>query len=439
MKLRKISSLFQTRPILGLFLMFMTVFVVHVRSPNITSGDSRWFIPVAMSILKHGDINLDEYHERIHEDKRYAIHRVDGHEYNIFPIGTSILSLPFVWAVDRVLEHTAGISFEDHLKEKRSENTERFIASIFVALATVVMFLIARDRLRDGRRALLIAFVFAFATPAWSTASRALWQHGPSMLLLAAALLSLTRARGNIRCLLWTGPLLAFAYVVRPTNSLSFLLLMGAAFLQYGRRKPFWGSVLLSLGVFAAFVALNLRVFGTIQPPYFRSTRLAFGGTFPEALAGNLISPGRGLFLFTPVFLLSFYGIFLKLRQRVFGLTDAALTGVMLSHWIVISAFPHWWAGYSIGPRFFTDIVPYFVYFLIPVVERISLVSGVRRTLLAGVSALLLGVSVYAHYRSANSWRVPDWNVNPECVDRNPSRVWDWSDIQFLRRRGRGI
>ncbi len=415
---------------------FLVVFFFHVRSKNITSGDSRWFIPVAVSILNHGDINLDEYHERIQEYNRYAIHRVDGHDYNLFPIGTTIMSLPFVWAVDVMLEYTAGISFEEHLKDNRSENTERFIASIFVALATVIMFLIARDAIGDGWAPLLAAFVFAFATPAWSTASRALWQHGPSMLLLAAALLSLIRARENVGCLLWTGPILAFAYIVRPTNSLSFLLLMGVAFLQYGRRKAFWGSVLLSFGVFAAFFALNLRVFGTLQPPYFRSNRLEFGSTFVEALAGNLISPGRGLFLFTPIFLMSGYGIFLKLKQKSFRLLDLALIGIILSHWIVISAFPHWWGGYSIGPRFFTDMVPYFVYFLIPVFGEMFDKNGVRRPMLAMLAALLIGLSFYIHFRSANRWRVVGWNVTPACVDRNPSRVWDWNDIQFLRRRG---
>jgi hypothetical protein len=34
------------------------------------------------------------------------------------------------------------------------------------------------------------ALLFAFCTPAWSTASRALWQHGGSTLLITVALLA---------------------------------------------------------------------------------------------------------------------------------------------------------------------------------------------------------------------------------------------------------
>ena len=150
---------------------------------------------------------------------------------------------------------------------------------------------------------------------------------------------------------------------------------------------------------------------------------------------GNIISPSRGLFIFTPVFLFSFYGILLKLKSQSFEILDAALISIILLHWIVISSFPHWWGGYSIGPRFFTDMVPYFVYFLIPVVDRGICLGGLRQIMMIIMFAGSLAISFYAHHRSANSWRVPAWNQVPNCVDQNPSRVWDWSDIQFLRRR----
>lgn len=415
-------------------MVFLAVFLVHAGSKNMTSYDSRWSIPVALSILHHRNIHLDEYSERIQADRYYGIQRVDGHLYNLFPIGTSILALPFVWMIDSLLDATTGISLEEHLQANPSHEAERFIASIFVALAAVFMLGIAEKRLAPGIGPVCIAFAFAFGTSAWSTASRALWQHGPSMLLLTASLFVLITAGEHRRRLLWLGPLLAFAYVVRPTNSLSFALLMGVAFFKHKSDRFFWGSVLLALAVFGAFAALNLRVYGNLLPPYYQAGRLSFGPTFTEALAGNLVSPSRGLFVYTPVCLLSFYGMFLKVRQRTFQGLDAALLAILFLHWIVISSFPHWWGGHSVGPRFFTEMTPFFVFFLIPVVAEASGSRGLRRVLVSSVFTGLLMVSVYIHHRSAHNWRVLAWNVTPECVDRNPARVWDWSDPQFRRR-----
>jgi hypothetical protein len=116
---------------------------------------------------------------------------------------------------------------------------------------------------------------------------------------------------------------------------------------------------------------------------------------------------------------------------------DAALGGIVVLHWVAISAFPHWWGGYSIGPRFFTDVIPYLLYFLLPVIAELGFSRGIRRAALATIFSLLLAKSFYAHHRSANSWRVPGWNETPVSIDKHPERVWDWSDIQFLRRGAR--
>jgi hypothetical protein len=64
-----------------------------------------------------------------------------------------------------------------------------------------VIFLVADlglDSLAQRQRrrwAFAVAMVFAFGTAAWSTASRGLWQHGPSMLCLAVAAYLAMRSR----------------------------------------------------------------------------------------------------------------------------------------------------------------------------------------------------------------------------------------------------
>ena len=62
--------------------------------------------------------------------------------------------------------------------------------------------------------------------------------------------------------------------------------------------------------------------------------RLCSNPQFLEALAGNLISPGRGLLFYSPVFLLSVYGIILKARGNNFKRLDAILAGILALHWL---------------------------------------------------------------------------------------------------------
>ena len=47
------------------------------------------------------------------------------------------------------------------------------------------------------------------------------------------------------------------------------------------------------------------------------------------------------------------------------------LAALALLHWIAMSAYvANWWAGQCYGPRFFTDLTPVFVLFLIPYFQQ---------------------------------------------------------------------
>jgi hypothetical protein len=42
-------------------------------------------------------------------------------------------------------------------------------------------------------------------------------------------------------------------------------------------------------------------------------------------------------------------------------------------------------------------------------------------------------MSVFIHSRGARIADVYIWNVSPDNIDQNPSRLWDLRDPQFLR------
>jgi hypothetical protein len=412
-------------------LVFVVVLTGYVTSRNITSFDSVWSMHTTMSLLREGNTNLDEYRDLIDRlSIRHATETIDGHLYNVYPVGSSVVAAPLAALFDFAAQRAWGFSLNRYFQVMVPEPFEMLIASIIMALAVVVMYRIARLFL-PPLSSLALTFIFAFCTSAWSVASRALWQHGPSMLMLSSALYLLLLARRRPWLVQFASLPLALAYVIRPTNSLSVAVLTLYVLIEY--RRYFLHYLLWALWVAVPFGLLNLSVYHSLLPNYYSWFREFSTGTLFEALAGNLISPSRGLLIYSPVLLFSIVGLVLKVKRRTWEKLDTALLGIIGLHWIAISIWPVWWAGWSVGPRIFSDMLPYLMYFMIPVFEVLPRLTRRAQVLTVSVMALTIVISFFLHYRGANAAEVLRWNTQPLDVDQYPGRVWDWQDVQFLR------
>jgi|GEM_PF-401726 len=422
---------------------FLGVLLVHVSSRNITSTDSIWAIHTAMSIIQEGNTDLDEYQALIAETPNhdYAVEKINGHLYTPYPIGASLAAVPFVWVIDRLSTFASPVRFSDYIQQARPEETELFIASFIVALTALVIYGMARLFL-DKQRALGLVLVFAFGTSAWSTASRALWQHGPSMLMLALALYLILLAKKRPFLSQFVALPLALAYVTRPTNSLSVLVLTIYVFIYF--RRYFVRYLLWALFIAVPFIAFNLSIYHTLLSDYYRSYQgFAVSGAFFEAFAGLLVSPSRGLLLYSPVFLFAIWGVWLNLKHGGFFRLDLFLGAIVLLHLAILAIWPLWWGGWSYGPRMLADLLPYLMYWLIPVVavlfgsdnsnDQTPPLPASKAPWLKLAFIVLAGFSLVVHDRGANVPETFDWNRYPANVDAHPERLWDWRDIQFLR------
>ncbi len=425
-----------TRPAEGLLIagLSLLVFTVHVFSPVTTSTNSAWTFHVAASILQEGNVNLDEYRPLMDLDLDYRLRSVNGHIYYYYPAATPLLVTPIVLITNAAFAATRPTDFyaylETHGPDERTAKLEKLVASGIVALATALLYAIARRQLGTWR-SLAIALIFAFATSMWSTASRALWQHGPSALLLLLALYLTLSGPDRAWTMFGTGLALAFAYLVRPTNSLSFAF-FGLYFLLNTPRR-IWAYAAGALVVLVPYFADNLMNYTGLLPPYSFQLfeRLATPAAFLEALVGTLISPNRGLFVFTPLFLFAFYGAYRAIFEAgpKKGNLSLYLAGILVSHWIVTSLFEDWGGAWSIGPRYFVEVMPFLTYFLIPVVGGKLLDSRVWNYVFLAATAL----SVLIQARSALSAYPFLWNGKPQALVDAPERKWDWGDLQFLR------
>lgn len=435
-----------------LALIFLTVFITHFYSRNITPSDSRWTVHTAMSIIKEGNTDLDEYKELI-GNHDWRIENIGGHIYIRPPIGTAIIALPFVFIIDKGLNLLLSkfSRLEEYIKEyikirgykvpevintiMLSPAIELFTASMIIALTAVFIYLIGSLFL-NRIHSFLITFIFAFCTSAWSITSRALWQHGPSILMLTITLYLILLAKNKPHLIQFVSIPLLFSWVIRPQNIISiFLLTIFVLFeyRQYFLHYFFWGMTIV-----LPFLFFNLSVYHSFLSPYYHLPRtIGLNLNFFKALLGNLISPGRGLFIFSPILLFSIVGFVLKMKNRQLTKLDYFLLSIILLHWIAISSYPAWWAGWTFGPRYLSDMIPYLIYFLIPSIHSIFNLPGIVKAIPVFIFFSLVIISFLIHYRGATDWDAYAWNCIPNNIDMHPERVWDWRDIQFLRGIGR--
>ncbi len=441
--------------------LFGFVFLAHLVSRVSQSADSFWTVPVMLSMLSEGSTRLDEYPQLLREKKYQGVECVTAgyqlianptsecpagsHYYYWYPIGTPVVAFPLMAGTDaalrivgseadRLIGGRAGPVATAFLRRDYLAShllVEILLGSVIVALTTVLLFLTARMYL-GGTASVVLALLFAFGTSAWSTASRALWQHGPDMLMLTAALYLLSRSARRPAALPWTAAPLMFAYFIRPTSSIPLAAVGAYVFLHHRRQFALW--LMAAAAIAAPFLARNLYIYHQPLPSYylmklFLPPTRANLGRILNAFAGNLLSPSRGLFIFSPFLVFALAGVWLSFRRKWMTPLAYYLAAALVLHWILISDFMSWTAGYCYGPRMFVDMLPLFLFFLIPALLWLHLDEPRRLRSLAFYLCVL--VSVFIHYRGAMYWAPYEWNETEIVV--TPAHAWDWRDPQFLR------
>lgn len=419
-------------------IVFFIVLAVHFSSRTTISFDSMWSIHTSLSLLREGNTDLNEYSKLISQRNNYGVETFYGKIYTVFPIGSSILAVPFVFFVDQYWSLVLHKDFQEYISQSpvyvepiyymNSGRLEKFVASFYAALASVMIFFIARLRINISA-SLLITAIFAFGTTIYSNASRGLMQHAPSVFMLSIALYMILKADENPRIIQFIGLPLFASYIIRPTNSLSIVFFTVIIFIKY--RVYFFRYVILSLIIIIPFIIYNILIYHRLLQPYYRPERLFGNPEFFSALLANIFSPGRGLFIFSPVLLYSIVGFILAYRNKRFSILEIFIACIIILHWIVISSFGRWWAGHSYGPRFFTDMTVYFAYFLIIYFSEIGSLSKIGRIIQISIFSILCVLSVLIHLNGANNPDVYRWNNNPN-IDENRSQIWNWNNLQFL-------
>jgi hypothetical protein len=404
--------------VLALTAILVLVIGLLVKPPQrITNGDTRATLLLSQEIIQHGTIRLDRLGKQELARYDYVIQEKNGHFYCFFPIGAALLSTPFV-AVANILGY-------DMLDSE--DAAQRWLTSLLVVVMFLLLYALARLFV-DGSEALGLATLCLFGTSFASTGMTSLWSHDFAVIIALAAMLVAFRSIEKDRPLPRAGLalLLLFAYLCRPTMALFAPALI--AWLACHRLRDAL-KVTAWLGLFLlGFIAWSHHEFGQWLPDYYQPGRLQ-GGEFATATVQNLIGPSRGLFVFSPFLLVPIVlATWLWRTNRSYACALILGIGWPLAHWLTISTFPHWWAGWSFGPRLMIDCLPGLCLLLILSYREL----GQSRRMVAAVLVVLgaFSIQVNTAYALFDEYAFL-WNSDP-VVDQYPEYVSDWRYPQVL-------
>ena len=310
----------------------------------------------------------------------------------------------------------------------------KLTASLLVALGVAMAYVVARRRLGRGA-AVLIAVGLGLGTNFWAVASQTLWQTETVAATLAGvvACLAVPSERLTVARLWLASLLLGCAGATRPQIAPVIAVLALAIVVRRHRVSDLFALLPLA-GVAACAMWLNVRWFGDPFGAFPRLELLHPGVHAVSSSLGNplvgipglLVSPNRGLVVFSPVVLVALAALPAMRREGV----DDDL------HWWAMAAsvqicaygcYSVWWGGHTYGPRYLLDVLP----LLVPLAAAgLPWMSARRWRRAAGIVALAWSVTVAV--TGALVYPHELWNSDPDEIDLNHARVWDWRDLQVV-------
>lgn len=371
------------------------VVVYNVNGRAISAGDAIPARYLPFAILKHGTVRLDpianvtSQGRTLPKDPRnlegafWMLPTPGGHWVSLYsvvlPVLTSPLYVPAVVYLNRTgwtdghIDHVARVM-------------EKLTASLISALSASLLYVLLRRR-ADPWLAALLTVAYAFGTSTWVISSQALWQHGLAQLLIIGVMLCVTAAP-TIPRIVTAGLLCGLIVGNRPPDAVLAGALGVYALFWAGWRAPLFA--IASLVPVALVVYYNVTIVGALVGGYGLIGEISFMRDDARwmlwGVAGLLVSPTRGLLVFSPFLLfLVLAWRHLPAERAERGLTLAIVVGVAAQ--IIGYSKTDWRAGLSWGPRFLTDLVPLLIWMLVPVVAALR--SRARVVFIAAVGVAI--------------------------------------------------
>jgi hypothetical protein len=408
--------------------------IYNANGRAITAGDTYPARYLPFAIVKYQTIFLNPVAKVAAQGRGdgafWMLPRPDGRIISMYPIVVPVLIAPLYVPVAAYL-HLKG--WTDGRMDHLARIMEKLSASLIASLSASLLYLLLRRRATSSI-ALLLTVAYAFGTTTWVISSQALWQHGMGAFLVIAALLCLTRA-STAASAIAAGLLCGLIAANRPPDALlaAALGLYGLLWAHRRNRLLFVAAAALPLAIVLLY---NVAVAGNVLGGYGLIGKAAFFNhkLLPGAV-GLLFSPTRGLFVFSPFLL--FLGLavrsFPRSREERF-LTVAMFVAVVLQ--VSLYAKADWRGGLSWGPRYMTDLLPFLIWMLVPVVSALRGVARVAFGMAVGAAIVIEAIGAFCY---SPSFDLPIFAADRGWTFHEMRGSWQWRNTPILTSLRQGL
>ncbi|PIY96867.1 MAG: hypothetical protein COY66_02400 [Candidatus Kerfeldbacteria bacterium CG_4_10_14_0_8_um_filter_42_10] len=401
-------------------LLFLGIFVIYLANANFlgtSDGYPNRYLP--LSIIQEGNLELDEV--IILDSKGARINSLVNSEDKIvskYPVLTSFLALP-VYVVPFI--------FHAPITSAVVGSLTKISAALITTFSALFLLFILR-RFISEKWAVVLTLAYAFGTSAWTISSQDLWQHGASQLFLTLTILVLLKAAEKqwFSCL--TGLFAGLAIAARPMNAIivAFLFL----FILHYKRKVLPPAILGIIAPLSLLAFYNTYYFGAPWATGYGQEIINWSSNLLEGFFGLLISPSRGLFIFTPFLLFSLWGIIMVWRRPLVLAKEPKfllryLSLAVLTYLLIMAKWWAWYGGVNYGPRMLVDLTPIFILMFVPLITQKLLQK--RITVL--VFSVFLLYSVFIQFVGIITWDM-SWEKLNDLGSSDHSWLWDWRNNQ---------
>lgn len=347
--------------------------------------------------------------------------RENNHLISVFPVFSSIISIP-IYIFPVIIKNITldNVETNTHLIQLLG----KISASIFSSISVGLVYLSTKEFLK-GRKAILLTILYALGTSTLSISSQSLWQCAAGQMFVSATIYFFIRGQRYRNALPLCGLFLGLATLSR--FSIAIIALLFTCYFLIFERKWFFRFIMFALPSVIFLIWYQLTYPGSLFFYKYEGVGeiATFNNSFTTGLLGLLISPNKGLLVYSPIFLFSILGIILAWIKK--NRTFVFFSATVIIYLIFIGSWSIWHGGWSYGPRTIAEITPLTTILMIPILQN----RTIWRNHFFKITFILAGLlSVFIHFlgvSAANySWYLLQTKNLTIAQSHKANFLWNW-------------
>jgi MFS family permease len=344
------------------------------RSKNIIRSDAKCYYLYLPGVFIYNDLNfgfVQNIEFVTYNDKfncRDCREYIDGKAYSKVTSGVAIAQLPFFLGA-HILARPTGYLADGYSTPYQISITLAAVLYLFMGLWFLNLFLATFQIKPNSRIIAMLCCVFGTNLFYYTIGEPGL-SHVYSFAFINLLFYYVRQyfVKGSSRYIIRSGIILGIIFLIRPVN----MIIMPALLFLAGDwqnltnkfrilKQKYW-ALIISFACFAFLIGIQVAIF-MIQTGHlwiYTYGKESFDFSKPEIL-NILFSYKKGLFLYTPMYLISLFGLYFMYKKQKWATIVLSISLLFFTY--IVSSWWSWWYGGSFSSRVYVDIL---VYFMLP-------------------------------------------------------------------------